>query len=274
MSLIHSGAARMPLARAGPAALARSASIQRLHRSGASTRVGTTINAVTPSAIPRLRHSRRKANHSSPMPVVTLVSKIDGPHPGPAEAQDHSDAEQGVDVAQRDLESDRVREDHGKGEWPGHDRDGRGLQQRPGVGEHRPRQQAEQAEGHHDGRGVEQGVRAALRQPGRPSPGWPPSRRGRRTRTGPTRPRLRTRAPPPHRRPRRPGSASGWTALASWSVPEPRPEEHRRPEQAPPVPDPVHLGVALSVVSDGHRVLDQLDTGLWMTLYSRYGSRS
>ena len=45
------------------------------HWSGRVTKETATIAAVTPSAIPSDRHSRRTANHSSPIPGVIFVSR-------------------------------------------------------------------------------------------------------------------------------------------------------------------------------------------------------
>ena len=58
-----------------PAARCTITSTQSATASGSSTNETATIAAVAPSAIASARHSRRTANHSSPIPGVIFVSR-------------------------------------------------------------------------------------------------------------------------------------------------------------------------------------------------------
>ena len=67
------GAYQPGVSSGAPASRTRSASHCR-HASGATTKETAETTTVAPTASPSDRHSRRTANHSSPIPGVTFVN--------------------------------------------------------------------------------------------------------------------------------------------------------------------------------------------------------
>ena len=63
-------------------ACSKSIETQPIHCVGMVTSVTATIAPVTPSAIPRLRHSRRTANQMRPIPGVSFVNRTTAQAPG------------------------------------------------------------------------------------------------------------------------------------------------------------------------------------------------
>ena len=77
----------------------RNAEPVRPQSCGVDERGHGTSTAVAPSAIASERHSRRTANHSSPTPGVTLVSRTNAQVARLAEAEHDRRGDQQVDVA-------------------------------------------------------------------------------------------------------------------------------------------------------------------------------
>ncbi len=71
---IHSGIGMLNCATDPPSGVEPMKATHSRHSCAFRTSETATIAPVTPSAIPSARHSRRTANHSSPIPGVTLVS--------------------------------------------------------------------------------------------------------------------------------------------------------------------------------------------------------
>ena len=107
----------------------------------------TTIAAVTPRAMPSLRHSPRARNQTSPTPGRDLREEDERPRGRVAEAGDDRGRHEDLDVAERDRRHDRLEQQERQRKAAGGPGQGDEEEHRPDRGEHADRQEPQR--GHH-----------------------------------------------------------------------------------------------------------------------------